>query len=94
MIKFQTPPASGRRAAAAAAVAAAIVFAVARMSLLLLTLLLLLLPPCPARATPWQALPYFGQTVILVEAENFSVTSGWAPKAWGDGNHFASTVSF
>jgi hypothetical protein len=81
-----------------------------------LLLLLLLLPmtlsatvpaeEVPAHEPGWlkpdrtQHIPYFSQTLSVVEAENFSVSSppegsgGWQPKAWGhSSNYFASVVA-
>ena len=57
----------------------------------------------PDRPDHTQHLPYFAQTLSVVEAENFSVASppgsggsavGWQPLAWGhSSNYFASVVA-
>jgi hypothetical protein len=48
----------------------------------------------PTTTTVHQVVPYFTQSYILVEAENFSTASdGWKAFGWGDGNYFASTLN-
>jgi hypothetical protein len=48
----------------------------------------------PTTTTVHQVVPYFTQSYILVEAENFSTASdGWKAIGWGDGNYFASTLN-
>jgi hypothetical protein len=52
-------------------------------------------PPAPCS----QLVPYFSQTITVIEAENLTTAaagraSGWEPRAWAHGgNYFASTVN-
>lgn len=46
--------------------------------------------------TVHQTVPYFGESYVLIEAENFTTDSssgGWRAMGWGDGNYFASTLN-
>ena len=43
--------------------------------------------PGVLQQTPHQSVDYFGQQMLVVEAENFTVDTGWESRAWGDGNH-------
>ena len=43
-----------------------------------------------------QSIPYFDQSLVVIEAENFTVgpEAAWSPRRWGeDGGFFASTVA-
>ena len=50
----------------------------------------------PVQVDVSQQIKYFSQTMVHVEAENFTVADGatWSPRRWGgDGGFFASTVA-
>ena len=49
----------------------------------------------PSNMTVHQTVPYFGESYLLIEAENFTTdsSSGWRAMGWGDGNYFASTLN-
>ena len=45
------------------------------------------------RNAPHQIIPYFNQSYVVVEAENFTIQSGWEARKQGDGNYFTASLN-